>query len=265
MRDRITPVSFRRKKEAGEKIAVLTAYDFPGAQLADEAGVDAILVGDSVGMAVMGLDCTLPVTMDVMHHHTAMVARAVSRALVVADLPFLSYHTGEADAVRNAGRLTGQAGAHAVKLEGPADQFGGVIQAILRAGIPVMGHVGLTPQSVLHFGGFKVQGRSEEDSRRILAQARALEEAGCFAVVLECIPSPLAAEITAALRVPTIGIGAGPACDGQVLVMHDLLGWGKARFAKTYHDVRGEMAGAFAAYVREVREGAYPGPEHQYE
>jgi 3-methyl-2-oxobutanoate hydroxymethyltransferase len=140
-----------------------------------------------------------------------------------------------------------------------------VIQAILRAGIPVMGHVGLTPQSVLHFGGFKVQGRSEEDSRRILAQARALEEAGCFAVVLECIPSPLAAEITAALRVPTIGIGAGPACDGQVLVMHDLLGWGKTRFAKTYHDVRGEMAGAFSAYVREVKDGAYPGPEHQYE
>lgn len=265
MRDKITPVVFRQKKAAGEKIAVLTAYDYPTARLADEAGVDAILVGDSVGMAVMGLDSTIPVTMDIMAHHTAMVSRAVRRALVIGDMPFLSYHTGEADAVRHAGRLVAESGAQAVKLEGPADEFGGVIHAILRAGIPVMGHVGLTPQSILHFGGFKVQGRGEADARRILAQALALEEAGCFAVVLECMPPALAAEITAALSVPTIGIGAGAACDGQVLVMHDILGWGKTRFAKTYADARGAMAEAFGEYVREVKSGEYPAAEHQYE
>ena len=265
MKDAITAADFRRKKSAGEKLAVLTAYDFPGAALADAAGLDAVLVGDSVGMAVMGLQNTLPVTMDVMAHHTAMVSRAVKRALVVADLPFLSYHTGPDDAVRHAGRLVAEAGAQAVKLEGPVDQFGDCIRAILRAGIPVMGHVGLTPQSVLHFGGFKVQGRGEADALRIKAAALALEEAGCFAVVLECMPAALAADITAALSIPTIGIGAGAGCDGQVLVMHDILGWGKTRFAKTYADVRGAMAGAFAAYVKEVKEGAYPGAEHAYE
>ncbi len=265
MKDAVTAADFRRKKSAGEKIAVLTAYDFPSAALVDAAGVDAILVGDSVGMVVMGRENTLSVTMDVMAHHTAMVSRAVKRALVVADMPFLSYHTGPEDAVRHAGRLVGEAGSHAVKLEGPVDQFGDCIRAILRAGIPVMGHVGLTPQSILHFGGFKVQGRGEADARRIKAAALALEAAGCFAVVLECVPAALAADITAALSIPTIGIGAGAACDGQVLVMHDILGWGKTRFAKTYADARGAMADAFAAYVKEVKDGVYPGTEHTYE
>ena len=236
MKDAVTAADLRRKKSTGEKIAFLTAYDYPTAALVDAAGMDAILVGDSVGMAVMGRENTLSVTMDVMVHHTAMVARAVKRALVVADMPFLSYHTGPEDAVRHAGRLVGEAGAHAVKLEGPVDQFGDCIRAILRAGIPVMGHVGLTPQSILHFGGFKVQGRDEADARRIKAAALALEEAGCFAVVLECVPAALAADITAVLSIPTIGIGAGAACDGQVLVMHDILGWGKTRFAKTFGD-----------------------------
>jgi 3-methyl-2-oxobutanoate hydroxymethyltransferase len=265
MKDAVAAADFRRKKSAGEKIAVLTAYDFPTAALVDAAGVDAVLVGDSVGMVVMGRENTLSVTMDVMAHHTAMVSRAVKRALVIADLPFLSYHTGPDDAVRHAGRLVAEAGAHAVKLEGPVDQFGDCIRAILRAGIPVMGHVGLTPQSILHFGGFKVQGREEADALRIKAAALALEAAGCFAVVLECVPSVLAAEITSVLSIPTIGIGAGAACDGQVLVMHDIVGWGKTRFAKTYADARGAMAGAFAAYVKEVKDGVYPGAEHGYE
>ncbi len=265
MKDVITASDLRRKKIAGEKIAFLTAYDHPTAALVDAAGVDAILVGDSMGMVVMGRENTLSVTMDDMAHHTAMVSRAVKRALVVADMPFLSYHTGPDDAVRNAGRLVGQSGAHAVKLEGPVDQFGDCIRAILRAGIPVMGHVGLTPQSILHFGGFKVQGRDEAGARRIKAAALALEEAGCFAIVLECMPSALAADITASLSIPTIGIGAGPDCDGQVLVMHDILGWGRARFAKTYFDARGAMAEAFAAYVKDVKEGAYPAAEHGYE
>ncbi len=265
MKDTVMAADLRRKKSAGEKIAFLTAYDYPTAALVDAAGMDAVLVGDSLGMVVMGRGNTLSVTMDIMVHHTAMVTRAVKRALVVADMPFLSYHTGPEDAVRHAGRLVGEAGAQAVKLEGSAEQFGDCIRAILRAGIPVMGHVGLTPQSILHFGGFKVQGRGEADARRIKAAALGLEEAGCFAIVLECMPSALAADITAALSIPTIGIGAGPACDGQVLVMHDILGWGKARFAKTYTDARGAMADAFAAYVKDVKEGAYPGAEHGYE
>ncbi len=265
MKDVVTAASFRRKKEDGEKIAVLTAYDYPSAALMDEAGVDAVLVGDSLGMVIMGRENTLSVTMDDMARHTAMVSRAVSRALVIADMPFLSYHVSAAEAVRNAGRLVGECGAHAVKLEGSTDRIGEALRAVLSAGIPVMGHVGLTPQSILHFGGFKVQGREPQDAARILAEARALEAAGCFAVVLECVPAPLAAEITSALTIPTIGIGAGGGCDGQVLVMHDILGWGRARFAKTYADVKTAMGCAFAAYVREVKGGEYPAAEHRYE
>jgi 3-methyl-2-oxobutanoate hydroxymethyltransferase len=260
----VTTLTLQERKRAGEKIAMLTAYDFPTAQLVDAAGVDVILVGDSLGMAVMGLRDTLGVTMDAMVHHTRMVSRAVERALIVADLPFLSYQVNPEEALRNAGRLVAEAGAQAVKLEGSVEHFGDAIAALLRAGIPVMGHIGLTPQSVHKLGGYKVQGRDAASAERLKHEALGLQVAGCFAIVLECMPADLAGEITNALSIPTIGIGAGPLCDGQVLVQHDMLGWGTARFAKTFADVRGDMQNAFAAYVAEVRSGAYPAKEHTY-
>jgi len=260
----ITTSTFRDRKRRGEKIAMLTAYDYPAAQLLDEAGIDAILVGDSVGMAVMGQRSTLGVTMDHMVHHTRMVTAAVADAMVVGDLPFMSYQVSAEEAIRNAGRLVGEAGAHAVKLEGSAAKFGEAISGILRAGIPVMGHIGLTPQSVHALGGYKVQGRDAANRARIKDEAFGLEAIGCFAVVLECVPPDLAAEITAELHIPTIGIGAGDACDGQILVMHDMLGWGHTRFSKTYGDVRGLMREAFGQYVQEVKQGAFPAVEHAY-
>ncbi len=261
---RVTCASLQARKEAGEKITLLTAYDYPTAKLIDESEIDAILVGDSVGMAVMGRADTLSVTIGDMVRHTRMVSRAAQRALVISDMPFLSYQVSTEEAVRNAGRLIAEGGAHAVKLEGPATQFGAVIAALLRAGIPVMGHAGLTPQSIHKFGGFKVQGRGSAGRASVLEGARGLEEAGCFAVVLECIPADLAGEITQTLSIPTIGIGAGPACDGQVLVLHDILGWGATRFSKTFHDVRGGIAQAIDAYTREVRQGDFPAKEHCY-
>lgn len=264
MASRVTTLTFRERKRAGEKIAVLTAYDYPTAKLMDESSVDAILVGDSLGMAIMGYSDTLQVTMDDMAHHTGMVARAVERALVIADMPFLSYQVNAEEALRNAGRLVGQAGAHAVKLEGSADKFSDAIRAILRAGIPVMGHIGLTPQSVHQFGGYRVQGRDAESRARLKKEAAGLQEIGCFSIVLECVPADLATEITQSLSIPTIGIGAGPDCDGQVLVLHDILGWGGTRFSKTYADVRSEMARAFEAYAQEVKSGAFPEEIHTY-
>ncbi len=227
--------------------------------------MDIVLVGDSVGMAVMGRKNTLSVTMDDMVHHTRMVSDAVQNAMVVADMPFLSYQVSPEEALRNAGRLVVEGGAQAVKLEGPADKFGDAIEAILRAGIPVMGHIGLTPQSIHQIGGYKVQGRTEEARQRLKEEAHGLERAGCFAMVLECMPSTLAAEITESVSVPTIGIGAGPACDGQVLVFHDALGWGKTKFAKTFADVRGVVTQGCAAYVEQVRAGAFPSEEQQFE
>jgi len=262
---RITALVVKARKEAGEKLAMLTAYDYPTARVLDEAGVDIILVGDSCGMVVMGRPDTLSVTVDQMIHHTRMVADAVDNALVVADMPFMSYQVSTEEAVRNAGRFVAEGGAQAVKLEGPADKFGEAIAGILRAGIPVMGHIGLTPQSVHTIGGYKVQGRSDECRIRLKEEAAGLEAIGCFSVVLECIPADLAAEISAALTIPTIGIGAGAECDGQVLVVHDMLGWGKARFTKTYGDVRGLMRQACEGYVSEVKRGAFPGKEHEYE
>jgi 3-methyl-2-oxobutanoate hydroxymethyltransferase len=243
---------------------VLTAYDYPSAKILDECGVDIILVGDSCGNVVMGRPDTLSVTMDEMVHHTRMVSRAVKNALVIGDMPFLSYQIGPRDAVKNAGRFLAEAGANAVKLEGSVDKFGESISAILRTGIPVMGHIGLTPQSINQFGGHKVQGREPESRVRLREEARGLEEAGCFAVVLECIPADLAAEITAELTIPTIGIGAGASCDGQVLVLHDILGWGTTRFAKTFGDVRGLMREACAGFIEEVKAGAFPGKEHEF-
>ena len=261
----VTTLTFRERKRQGEKIAMLTAYDYPTARLLDNAGVDSILVGDSLGMVVMGHQDTLSVTMDDMVHHTRMVTRGAQHAFVIADMPFLSYQVTPEEALRNAGRLVSEAGAKAVKLEGSAEKFGGAIQYILNAGIPVMGHLGLTPRSVHQFGGYRVQGRTPEDRARILREARGLEAAGCFAIVLECIPPDLAEEITQSLAIPTIGIGAGPGCDGQVLVLHDMLGWGATRFSKTFADVRGAISGAVEGYVREVRAGQFPGIEHSYD
>ncbi len=263
---RVTAVSLRDRKKAGEKIAVLTAYDYPTAKLIDQAGVDVILVGDSCGMVVMGHPNTLPVTMDQMVHHTAMVTRATKNALVVGDLPFMSYQVSPKEALRNAGRLVTEGGAQAVKLEGPASKFGPAIQAILNAGIPVMGHIGLTPQSVNLIGGYKVQGRDPESKKRLTEEAKGLEEAGCFGLVLECIPAALAKQITESVSIPTIGIGAGPHCDGQVLVMHDMLGLGKyTKFAKVYGDAAALMSKAFTEYVAEVKSGAFPSQEHSFE
>ena len=265
---RITAVSLKdRKKDGGppsSKITVLTAYDYPSAKVVDECEVDIILVGDSCGMAVMGYPDTLGVTMDDMVRHTRMVSRAAQHALVIADMPFMSYQVSPEEALRNAGRLVVEGGAQGVKLEGPVDKFGGAIEAILRAGIPVMGHIGLTPQSVNQIGGYKVQGRSPECRIRLCEEARGLEQIGCFSMVLECIPAHLANEITAQVAIPTIGIGAGAGCDGQVLVLHDILGWGTTRFAKTFGDVKGLMAQACRAYVDEVRSGAFPDPEHAF-
>lgn len=247
-------------RKGGEKIAVLTAYDHPTGLLADEAGADAILVGDSVGMVCLGLPDTLGVTMADMIHHTKAVCRAVKRALVIADMPFLSYQTSVAEAVANAGRFLQEAGARAVKLEGGAE-FTPHVAAMLAAGIPVMGHIGLTPQQVARFGGFKAQGKTARAARQLVADARALAEAGCFGIVLEAVPAEVAAEITASVPVPTIGIGAGPHCDGQVLVQHDVLGLCpglRPSFVKQYADLWTPAREALAAYCAEVRDGSFP-------
>lgn len=262
---RVTAASLKERKRAGEKIAMLTAYDYPSARLMDEAGIDVILIGDSVGTTVFGRSDTLSVTMDEMIHHVKLVSRAVHHALVVADMPFLSYQVNPEEALRNAGRFVAEGGAHAVKLEGPASKFGDAIGAILGAGIPVMGHIGFTPQSIHQIGGYKVQGREEEARERLKNEARGLEDAGCFAVVLELLPATVAQEITTMLAIPTIGIGAGAACDGQVLVMHDMLGLGlDTRFVKVYANLREVMKGAFEAYRREVKEGVFPAREHEF-
>lgn len=266
-RPKTTPRKLIRMKKKGERIAMLTAYDFPTTEILDEAGIDAILVGDTLGMVVLGHETTLPVTIEDIIHHAAAVVRAKPRALVIGDMPFLSYTVSVPEAVKNAGRLVKEAGVEAVKLEGGRAMVP-VIRAILRASIPVMGHLGLTPQSILRFGGYVVQGKSAAAAERLVEAARALEDAGCFAIVLEAIPVELAKRVTEAVSIPTIGIGAGPHCDGQVLVTHDILGIYDRmlpRFVKRYADVRGEMARAFRAYIDEVRSGVYPGPEHGYD
>ncbi len=259
-----TVLHFSIQKSKHEKIVVLTAYDYLIAQLEEEAGVDAILVGDSLGNVVMGRDTTLNVTMDIMTYHTSIVSHAVKNTLVIADMPFLSYQVSPEEALRNAGRLVSEGGAHAVKLEGPVSKYGEAIEKIIRTGIPVMGHLGLTPQSILELGGYRVQGRSEECRERLKREAKELEEAGCFSIVLECIPIDLAKEITESLTIPTIGIGAGPDCDGQVLVYADILGWGKTRFAKTYMNIREDIKKAFQEFTNEVKQGKYPEEKHGY-
>lgn len=254
-----------RELKGREKIVALTAYDYSMARLLDEAGVHLILVGDSLGMTVLGFPNTLPVTMDHMIHHTAAVTRAVRNALVVGDMPFASYATiGEG--VHNAARFIQEGGASAVKIEGGAFRVE-LIRTLVQNGIPVLGHIGLTPQSLQTLGGYKVQGRTPEAAARLLADAHALEEAGVFAMVLEAMPADLAREITAAVRVPTIGIGAGPYCDGQILVLHDILGlYGdfKPKFVKRYAELGSAVVDAVRRYRDEVQSGAFPGPEHCY-
>jgi 3-methyl-2-oxobutanoate hydroxymethyltransferase len=251
------------RKKRGEKITVLTAYDYPMAKLIDEAGVDIVLVGDSLGMVVLGYDSTAPVTMDEMLHHAKAVRRGVSRALVVGDMPFLAFRASAEDSVRNARRFVQEAGCEAVKLEWK-HEIEEVAKAIVDAGIPVMGHVGLTPQTAASEGGYGLRGKDAESAARIVAQAVALQDAGCFAMVLECVPDVLAKEITARLRIPTIGIGSGPWCDGQVVVTYDLIGLFDRftpRFVKRYADMAGVVRQAAAAYVRDVRSGTFPGKE----
>lgn len=264
---RVSTTAIRaRKGSRAEKIVCLTAYDYPTALVLDRAGVDIILVGDSLGMVVLGYENTLPVTMDEMLHHVKAVTRAKPRALVVADMPYLSYHLGEEDAVRNAGRFIKETGADCIKLEGGLDRVA-VIRAIRRAEIPVMGHLGLTPQSVLHFGGYRVQGREPGAAERMVDSARALEDAGCFSLVLEGIPASLAGRITAAISIPTIGIGAGPGTDGQVLVLHDMLGLGGEqvpRFVRRYADLAGSIGDAVRRFADDVRAGRYPAEEETY-
>lgn len=261
-----TVVTFQQMKEKGEKISMLTAYDYSTAKLEDEAGVNSILVGDSLGNVILGYEDTISVTMEDMIHHGAAVARGAKNALVIIDMPFMSYQTSVYDAVVNAGRLMKEGRAGAVKLEGGVEVCP-QIKAIVDAGIPVCAHLGLTPQSINAFGGFKVQGKSEDAARKILEDAKAIEKAGAFAVVLEGIPKKLADLITRELRIPTIGIGAGNGCDGQVLVYQDLLGMFSdftPKFVKRYAEVGEVMKNAFKQYFEEIQSGAFPAKEHEY-
>lgn len=261
-----TVTTFKKAKENGEKLSMLTSYDYSTAKLVDEAGIHGILVGDSLGNVILGYEDTIPVTMEDMIHHGAAVARGAKNALVVIDMPFMSYQTGVRDALINAGRLMKEGGADAVKLEGGAEVVP-QIEAIVSAGIPVMGHLGLTPQSINAFGGFKVQGKSEAAARKLLEDAKALEAAGAFAIVLECVPAKLAELVTKEISIPTIGIGAGAGCDGQILVYQDLLGMFSdftPKFVKRYANIGELMKEAFASYKREVADGIFPQEEHQY-
>lgn len=265
-KEKVTTVMFREMKEQGERIVMLAAYDYPTARMIDEAGIDAILVGDSVSNVVLGYEDTLAVTMEEMLHHTKAVARAVKRAMVIGDMPFLSYQASVEDAVRNAGRFLKEGGAEAVKVEGGRGVLD-KIEAIIQAGIPVMGHLGLTPQWIRQLGGFKVQGRSQAAARVIVEDAQKLREAGVFSVVLECVPWQLAKLITERVDVPTISCGAGPYCDGQVLVLHDLLGLSELspKFVKHYAELRGPIKRALSSFRKEVKAGEFPTLEHSYE
>jgi len=258
---RVTVPAVRAMKRA-QRIGMITAYDYPGAKIADAAGADVILVGDSLGMVVLGYPDTLSVTMADMLHHTRAVVRGAQRALVVGDMPYLSYHVSIEESVRNAGEFI-RAGAHAVKIEGGKPQRIRTIEAILDAEIPVMGHIGLTPQSVNAIGGFRLQGKNVDDARRLMDEAIALERTGCFSLVLECVPAELAAMITDRISIPTIGIGAGPSCDGQVLVFHDLLGMYDAlspKFVRRYANAGEQIREAIAHYLDDVRSGRFPDP-----
>jgi len=266
IQDKVTVPGIRARKGSTERIVALTASDYPTARALDKARVDILLVGDSLAMVVHGHDTTLPITLDLMLAHTAAVTRARPRALVVADMPFLSYHTGIADAVRNAGRFIQEAGAEAVKIEGGRARID-VVKTLVAADIPVMGHIGLTPQSVNSLGGYRVQGKSLTQVEKLLDDAAALDEAGVFSIVLEGMPAQAAHLVTRAVTVPTIGIGAGPDCDGQVLVTHDLLGFGEstpARFVRRYADLSATIADAARRFAADVQTGDYPAQRETY-
>lgn len=263
---RVTIPQLRKSKAEGEKIVMLTAYDYPSARVLDAVGVDILLVGDSLAMVVLGHENTLAVTMDEMLHHTRAVCRGRKRSLVVGDMPYLSYHISRRESLANAGRFIKEAGADAVKLEGGRKRCD-LIKALLDCEIPVMGHIGLTPQSVNALGGFKVQGKTARAAEELIKDARAVEEAGAFSMVLEGIPDELAAIITAEVNIPTIGIGAGPACDGQVLVFHDMLGLYESyvpKFVRRYEDLHGKITAAVNRYIEDVREGSFPSKSESY-
>jgi 3-methyl-2-oxobutanoate hydroxymethyltransferase len=265
-RKKVTPVSIQAMKNEGRKITMLTAYDYPMALLEDRAGIDIILVGDSVGNTVLGYENTIPVTMEEMIHHTKAVTRGAKYALIIGDMPFMSFNTSEREAILNAGRFMKEGGADAVKLEGGAS-VKDIVKVIVKAGIPVMGHIGLTPQTISMLGGFKVQGKDAQAAQRIIDDALLLEEAGAFSVVLEAIPVPIAKRVTERLKIPTIGIGAGIHCDGQVLVVHDMLGLFDRftpKFVKCYVNLSELMLKAFASYQEEVLKGEFPTDQHSY-
>jgi 3-methyl-2-oxobutanoate hydroxymethyltransferase len=265
-RKKITPVDIQAKKKEGKKITMLTAYDYPMALLEDRAGIDILLVGDSLAMTVLGYENTVPVTMDEMIHHTKAVSRGAKYAMILGDMPFMSYNSSERDAILNGGRFMKEAGADAVKLEGGAG-VKDIVKAMVKAGIPVMGHIGLTPQTVSMLGGFKVQGKDAKAAQKIIDDALSLEDAGAFSVLLEAVPAPIAQKVTERLFVPTIGIGAGVHCDGQVLVVHDILGLFDRftpKFAKRYINLSELMIKAFESYRDEVLQGAFPTDQHSF-
>jgi 3-methyl-2-oxobutanoate hydroxymethyltransferase len=265
-RRKVTTRRLLQMKQKGERIAALTAYDFLMAQLLDQAGVDLILVGDSAGMVIQGVDTTVSVTLDQMLYHSAVVARGVSRALVVADMPFMSFQVNPDEALRNAGRMVKESGVEAVKVEG-GEKIGPTIRRIVDVGIPVMGHLGLTPQSIHKFGTYQVRAKDKEEADELRRDALALEDAGAFAIVIEKVPAELATEISQSVKVPIIGIGAGPGCDGQILVSHDMLGIYTAfrpRFVRRYAELAGDMQGAFEHFVRDVKASEFPSKDESY-
>ncbi len=265
-RKKITPVDVQAMKRQGKRIAMLTAYDYPTALLEDRAGIEIILVGDSLGMTVLGYENTVPVTMEEMIHHTKAVSRGAKVALIIGDMPFMSYNASEREAILNAGRFMKEGGADAVKLEGGAS-VKETVRSIVKAGIPVMGHIGLTPQTISMLGGFKVQGKDAQAAQKIIDDALSLEDAGAFSVLLEAVPAPIAKRVTERLNVPTIGIGAGVHCDGQVLVVHDMLGLFDRftpKFAKRYVNLSELMLKAFDSYREEVSQGTFPTDQHSF-
>jgi len=263
---KVTIAALQKKKETGQKITMMTAYDYPTASLVDQAGIDTVLVGDSLGMVVLGYDSTVPVTMDEMIHHCKAVSRGAKSSFIIGDMPFMSYQISVEDAVQNAGRFIKEAGCDSVKLEG-GSEMAHVVKTIVDMGIPVCGHIGLTPQTATKLSGFKVQGKDAESAKALLQSARDLEEAGAYLIVMECIPDLLATRITEELNIPTIGIGAGKDCDGQVLVYHDLVGLFERftpKFVKQYVNLAPQIKDALVQFRKDVEEGVFPGPEHSF-
>jgi len=264
--NKITVLDFKRKKDAGEKITMLTAYDYPLARIIDSSGIDAVLVGDSLGMVALGYESTLKVTMGDMIHHAKAVKNGIERSFLIGDMPFMSYQADDADAVRNAGRFVREAGCEAVKIEG-GKEIKPRIEAIVGSGIPVLGHIGLMPQSINKTGGYKIQGKDQVSANRLIEDAKTVEKAGCFAVVLECVPKELAKKITARLSIPTIGIGAGVFCDGQVLVTSDIIGYFDKftpKFAKQYTNITPVVKNAIESFRKETTSGVFPDDDHSF-